>query len=105
MTTPWDPLAAANVQPIFTLIDDAQGRFVVERETGVIALSDKSWLEREPGAVHVARLRVVEPSGLTYELDVPLRLTGLVPLMEGAEALDCSGYPPDAPIAPLISLS
>lgn len=73
--------------PGFYLLDDARGRFVVDRETGVISLSDESWLTREPGAVHVARLRVVEPSGDRYEIEMRLRLTGNVPLMVGAEDL------------------
>jgi hypothetical protein len=82
-------LAAEN-QSGFYLVDDANGRFVVGRESGVVSLSDPSWLEREPGAVHVARLSVVERSGARYDIALPLRLTGIVPLMEGAEELDCS---------------
>jgi hypothetical protein len=95
---------AGEEEPGFYLLDDARGRFVVDRKTGFVSLSDPSWLERERGSVHVARLRVVEPSGARYEIALPLQLTGPVPLMVGAEELDCSGFPPDSHIAPLISL-
>jgi hypothetical protein len=96
---------AGEEEPGFYLLDDARGRFVVDRETGFVSLSDASWLKREPGAVHVARLRVVEPSGARYEIALPLRLTGFVPLMVGAEELDCSAFAPDSHVAPLISLA
>jgi hypothetical protein len=76
---------AAPDGPGFYLIDDAGGRFVVEREMGVVSLADDALLERERGAVHLARLRVVEPSGASYELAMRLRLTGRVPQMVGAE--------------------
>ncbi|MBK8544718.1 MAG: hypothetical protein IPL62_14910 [Caulobacteraceae bacterium] len=35
--------------------------------------------------MHAARLRVIEPSGATYELEMQLRITGRVPQMLGAE--------------------
>lgn len=71
--------------PGFYLIDDAQGRFEIEREFGVISLKDESILAREHGAVHTARVRVIEPSGASYDMDMQLRLTGRVPQMVGAE--------------------
>jgi len=71
--------------PGFHLLDDAGGRFVVDRDMGVVSLKDETWLAREPGAVHAVRLRVVERSGESYEMDLQLRLTGLVPQVVGAE--------------------
>ncbi|MFZ2030373.1 MAG: hypothetical protein WAU68_08715 [Vitreimonas sp.] len=65
--------------PGFYLLDDAGGRFVIDRDWGVISLRDESVLEQSRGATHVARLRVIEQSGETYELDLTLRLTGMVP--------------------------
>jgi hypothetical protein len=81
------PAAAAPefATPGFYLIDDAQGRFEVDRDFGVISLRDESILERERGAVHTARLRVIEQSGASYDMDMQLRLTGRVPQMIGAE--------------------
>jgi len=65
--------------PGFYLLDDAGGRFVVDRDWGVISLRDETVLEKEHGAIHVARLRVVEQSGEAYELDLKLRMSGRVP--------------------------
>lgn len=71
--------------PGFYLLNDANGRFVVDRDMGVVTLADDSILQSERNSVHAARLRVVEPSGATYELDMQLRITGRVPQMLGAE--------------------
>lgn len=78
--TPIEPPA-----PGFYLLNDANGRFVVDREMGVVTLADDSILQSERNSVHAARLRVIEPSGATYELDMQLRITGRVPQMLGAE--------------------
>lgn len=78
-------LAAPPEAPGFYLLDDAGGRFVVDREMGVVSLADESLLETECGAIHGVRLKVVEPSGASYELPMQLRLTGRVPQMVGAE--------------------
>jgi len=69
----------------FYLIDDAGGRFSVDREFGVVSLKDESLLGRERGAVYPVKLRVIEASGASYELDLQLRLTGHVPQVVGAE--------------------
>lgn len=58
---------------------------MVDREMGVVMLRDETLLTREHGAVYPARLRVVEVSGASYDLDLKLRLTGRVPQMLGAE--------------------
>jgi hypothetical protein len=83
------PAAAApdSSSPGFFLIDDAGGRFEVDRDMGVVTVKDEALLTREPGAVHAVHLRVVEQSGLTYDLHMQLRLTGRVPQMVGAEDL------------------
>lgn len=73
--------------PGFYLIDDADGRFVVDRDTGVVSLRDESILDFEMGEIHAARLRVVESTGHIYTLDLSLRLTGRVPQMAGSEDL------------------
>src|SRR6185312_5169965 len=71
--------------PGFYLIDDAGGRFVVDPLMGVISLKDEAILERERGAIHVARLKVIEQSGERYELDLKLRLSGRVPQLVSEE--------------------
>lgn len=71
--------------PGFYLLDDANGRFVVDRDMGVITLADESILQSERNAVYAAKLRVVEPSGASYELAMRLRISGRVPQMLGAE--------------------
>lgn len=72
-------------EPGFYLIDNAQGRFVVDRQWGIVSLAHDDILAREAGAVYGVRLRVIEPSGASYELAMQLRLTGRVPQMVGAE--------------------
>lgn len=81
------PTAAApeHGQSGYFLLDDAGGRFTVDREMGVVMLRDETLLTREHGAVYPARLRVVEPSGASYDLNLQLRITGRVPQVVGAE--------------------
>lgn len=91
MIQPLDPFAQAldshdsDLEPGFYLLDDASGRFVVDRETGVVSVASDDMLARERGVVHPIRLRVIEASGAKYELDMQLRVTGRVPQMVGAE--------------------
>jgi len=81
------PSAAAPefVTPGFYLLDDAGGRFIVDRDFGVVSLKDDALLKRELGAVHGVKLKVVEQSGASYELDMQLCITGHVPQMVGTE--------------------
>jgi len=81
------PSAAAPefATPGFYLLDDAGGRFAVDREFGVVSLQSDALLEHEYGAIHSVKLKVVEQSGASYELDMQLRITGHVPQMVGAE--------------------
>ncbi|MGD9980535.1 MAG: hypothetical protein AB7H66_10495 [Hyphomonadaceae bacterium] len=72
-------------QPGFYLLEDAGGRFIVDRDLGVVTLADETLLQRERNAVHGVTLRVVEPSGDSYQLDMQLRITGRVPQMVGGE--------------------
>jgi hypothetical protein len=93
------PTAAApeHGQSGYFLLDDANGRFTVDREMGVVMLRDEALLAREHGAVYAARLRVVEPSGASYDLDLRLRITGRVPQVVGSDEF---GFPADAAGAP-----
>lgn len=79
------PAPSAHDAPGFYLVDNANGRFVVDREMGVVSLADESILQSERNGVYGVRLRVIEPSGAAYELDMQLRITGRVPQMVGAE--------------------
>lgn len=76
---------AAKPAPGFYLVDDSQGRFVVDRDLGVVSLKDAALLDTERDAIHTARLKVVEQSGAVYELELRLRLTGLVPQVADAD--------------------
>ena len=94
------PTAAApntNRQPGFYLLNDADGRFVVDREIGVISVSDDVIVEAERDAVHSVRMHVVEASGASYEIDMPLRITGRVPQLVGAEAFAFTAEAAPAP--------
>lgn len=80
------PAAAPDfTTPGFYLLDDVGGRFDVDRDFGVITLKDESILATEHGAIHSVRLRVIEQSGASYDMEMRLRLTGRVPQMVGAE--------------------
>ena len=83
MIPPLDPSALP--EPGFHLIDDVEGRFVVDQQWGIISLANDDVLAREAGNVHGVRLRVIESSGASYELSMQLRITGRVPQMLGAE--------------------
>ena len=78
-------MCAPSDQPGFYLLDDCGGRFVVDREWGLISLHDEALLERERGRIHGVRLRVVEPSGTAYELALRLRISGRVPQIVSEE--------------------
>ncbi len=102
------PTAAApdDGQPGYFLMNDAGGRFTVDREMGIVMLRDETLLTREHGAVYPARLRVIEPSGASYDLDLQLRITGRIPQVVGAEDFALSGGEAPAPvqiIAPLVA--
>lgn len=87
-------------KPGFYLMKDAGGRFIVDRDMGVVTLADAGLVERERGATHQVRLKVVEASGESYELDMTLRITGMVPQMVGAEEFAFGAFDADAPVAP-----
>ncbi|MBL8544435.1 MAG: hypothetical protein JNJ63_11570 [Hyphomonadaceae bacterium] len=86
--------------PGFTMIDDADGRFVVDPEFGFVSVASDEVLARDMGSVHAVALRVVEQSGESYRLDLQLRITGRVPQMVGAEdfGLAAPGAEQSAPI-------
>lgn len=90
-------------QPGFYLIDDADGRFVIDRDMGIISLRDDRLLSIEFGAVHQAHVRVVELSGAHYELKFRLRLTGRVPQVAGGEENDVLAGLAAAPIPDLMA--
>lgn len=87
------PTAAApeDGHPGYFLLDDANGRFIVDRDMGIVMLRDETLAAREQGAIYPARLRVVEASGASYDLDLKLRITGRVPQMVGAEDFGFGG--------------
>lgn len=96
--------------PGFTLLNDAGGRFAIERETGIITVLHDETLATDAGAVFTVRLRCVEYSGLSYDQDLKLRVTGRVPLIVGDEANDAlwrlAHGPLDiAPVAPVRRVS
>lgn len=87
----------APTEPGFYLRDDSGGRFEVDRDTGVISIADAGLLAREANAIHRARLLVIERSGERYELDLNLRLNGIVPQLVGAEEM---AFAVEAPATP-----
>ena len=69
----------------FTLIDDAQGRFAIDHETGIVTVASDDVLAQERGSEHDVRVRVIEHSGASYEMKLRLRLSGRVPQVAGAD--------------------
>lgn len=86
--------------PGFYLLDDAGGRFVIDREFGVVSLRNEAILDLERDAVHVARVQVIEQSGDSYTVDLRLRLDGPVPQVVGAEDFVQGANPAATPPAP-----
>lgn len=87
--------------PGFSLLDDAGGRFAIDRDTGIITLLDGELLTTEANTLHPVHVRVVEPSGSTYELRFKLRMTGLIPQIAGAEEFDALAHLAHAPMPEL----
>lgn len=78
--------AEAAPAPGFALIDDANGRFVIDAESGFVSVAHEDIVAREHGSTHVVRIRVRESSGESYEMDMRLTITGIVPRMTGADS-------------------
>jgi len=72
--------------PGFALIDDANGRFVIDADSGFVSVAHEDIVAREHGATHVVRIRVVESTGESYEMEMRLTITGIVPRMAGADS-------------------
>ena len=63
-------------EPGFYLLDDAGGRFSIDRATGIVTLAHDHVLELERDAIHPVHIKVIEHSGASYELNFRLRITG-----------------------------
>lgn len=98
-----EPKAPAADAPGFYLIDDCNGRFTIDRGIGVISLAHDHLLTLESGAVHTARVRVVEPSGAAYEMNMRLRMSGRVPQVVGGEDNDFLAGLASGPIVDLMT--
>ncbi len=82
------PEQAAPQAPGFYLLDDANGRFTIDRDTGIVTLVHDHLMALEAGAIHPVHIKVIEHSGATYELRFRLRMTGRIPQIAGAEEND-----------------
>ena len=82
------PAALTSQGPGFYLVDDCNGRFSIDRETGIVSLRHEHLLSIEAGAIHPVHIHVVEKSGARYDLEFRLRMTGRVPQIVGAEEND-----------------
>ena len=74
--------------PGFYLIDDANGRFTIDKGMGIVSLQHEHLLSIEAGAIHPVRIKVIEMSGANYEMTLRLRMTGRVPQIVGGEDND-----------------
>jgi|CXWL01.1.fsa_nt_gi hypothetical protein len=80
------PAAEVIEGPGFSLLDDAGGRFGIERDTGIISVVHDETLATDIGATFSVTLRCVEFSGLSYEQQLRLKVTGRVPQIVGNDA-------------------
>lgn len=80
-----DSALAAVTAGGFELLDNAGGRFAIDPQLGIISVANDAVLARDAGQIHSVRMRVTEPSGARYEMDMALKITGRVPQMIGAE--------------------
>jgi hypothetical protein len=95
--------------PAFALLDDAGGRFVVDRRTGLISLADETLLETERGSLYQVRLQGREASSDLYEMTLTLKINGMMPSMVtsddaplvGLEAVHIEPAPETAEVARL----
>lgn len=90
----------------FELLDDAGGRFIIDAQLGIISVANDAILTRDAGQTHNVRLRVTEPSGAHYEMDMALKITGRVPQMIGAEDFGAlAGLAADIAPPPLVKVT
>jgi hypothetical protein len=85
LNAPWPGVDASR----FELLEDADGRFVIDEATGRIELSDPKIAAVEPGAVHPVRIRISNPLG-DYEAAFHLRIADRLPvavLPDGSDPL------------------
>src|SRR5262245_15650546 len=71
--------------PGFTLTEDAGGRFAIDRHTGVISLVHDDLMNTDAGLVFPVKFRCVETSGISYDMELRLKISGRVPQIVGAE--------------------
>jgi hypothetical protein len=76
-----DAFSPPSEDPDFVLLDDADGRFVVDPRSGLICVASEDVLERDRGSVHSVRLETREAFGSRFVMTLRLKLTGLVPTM------------------------
>lgn len=97
------PSVLAPQAPGFYLVDDCNGRFSIDRETGIVSLQHEHLLSIEAGAIHPVHIRVIEMSGGHYDLKFRLRMTGRVPQIAGAEENDALAGLAAAPLRDLMT--
>lgn len=97
------PDAAMPQGPGFYLLDDASGRFTIDRDTGVVTLVHDHLMALEAGAIHPVHIKVIEHSGASYDLRFRLRMTGRVPQIAGSEDNDGLASLAAAPLLDLMS--
>ncbi len=80
-----DAFSPASDDPDFVLLDDAEGRFVVDPRSGLICVASEEILERDRGSHFCVRLETREGFGARYVMTLQLEMSGLVPAMVKSE--------------------
>ena len=98
-----DAYVHASDDPDFVLIDDAEGRFVVDPHSGLICAASQEVLERDRGGIFCVRLESREGFGARYVMTLQLEMSGLVPAMVKSED-EAVLHVEDAPDAEIANL-
>ena len=56
----------------YSLVNDADGRFAIDSNTGTITVANSSLLDFETATSHTVRVRVVDAGGLSSEQDIAI---------------------------------
>ncbi|MEM7576548.1 MAG: putative Ig domain-containing protein [Planctomycetota bacterium] len=83
----------------FALTDDANGRFAIDENTGLITVADGSKLDHEDTAMHTLRVQVTDAAGETYEQDVAINVVNVAEAVQLTNPISGVSATEDAPFS------
>jgi Ca2+-binding RTX toxin-like protein len=67
----------------YTLVDDADGRFAIDNESGIVTVADGAALDYETTASHEITVRVTDSDGLNFDKEFTITLTNVSGSVDG----------------------